>query len=80
MRKLLERNPQKRLGAGSKGIKDIKSHPFFIGLDWSKVQSQEYPLFNPGELNSLPAGTMDQFIPSKTGDSNLDLAYWSYLE
>ena len=31
---LLNRNPSKRLGAGSEGSEDIKRHPFFNGIEW----------------------------------------------
>jgi len=39
--KLLERDPQKRLGSGTKGAENIKSHPFFKELDWSKLSKRE---------------------------------------
>ncbi len=31
---LLNRNPMKRLGAGPKGVEDIKKHAFFKDVDW----------------------------------------------
>ena len=34
---LLNRNPSKRLGAGSDGADEIKRHPFFSAVDWDKV-------------------------------------------
>ena len=39
--KLLERNPHKRLGAAS--IEEIKSHPWFRGVDWDNLQSAQPP-------------------------------------
>ncbi|KAL7626980.1 Serine/threonine-protein kinase [Parahypoxylon ruwenzoriense] len=45
--KLLDRRPEKRLGA-NKGASEIKSHPFFDGIDWDKLLQKEYkPIFKP---------------------------------
>ena len=41
---LLNRNPQKRIGAGPRGADEIKEHPFFTGIDWVKVYNKEYPV------------------------------------
>lgn len=44
--KLLERKPEQRLGA--KGAFEIKSHPFFDGIDWDMLVRQEYePTLKP---------------------------------
>lgn len=46
LQKLLHRKPEERLG--SKGVNDIKAHPFFKGLDWDKVISKQIkPEFIP---------------------------------
>lgn len=39
--KLLERNPQNRLGANS--IEEIKRHPWFNGVDWEHLQDAKPP-------------------------------------
>ena len=37
IQKLLDRSPKTRLGAGPNGANDIKSHPWFKTIDWTKV-------------------------------------------
>lgn len=44
--KLLDRNPEKRLG--SQGASEIKAHPFFHSIDWRKLLQRKYePTFKP---------------------------------
>ncbi|XP_060102892.1 ribosomal protein S6 kinase delta-1 isoform X2 [Heteronotia binoei] len=37
LQQLLQFNAVERLGAGVAGVEDIKSHPFFVSLDWSEL-------------------------------------------
>ena len=39
MERLLQRNPSQRLGA--QGAEEVKAHPFFRGLEWDKLRTQE---------------------------------------
>lgn len=39
--KLLERNPQKRLGFN--GVGEVKAHPFFKGVDWETLKTRKAP-------------------------------------
>lgn len=37
LRQILQFNPSERLGAGVGGVEDIKSHPFFAGVNWTEL-------------------------------------------
>jgi hypothetical protein len=39
LRKLLERNPKKRLGFN--GAEEVKSHPWFKNLNWEEVYNKQ---------------------------------------
>jgi hypothetical protein len=43
----LNRNPNRRLGAGATDAEEIKKHPFFEGLDWDKIYNRGYPVPKP---------------------------------
>lgn len=48
MRRLLRRNPERRLGAGEKDAEDVKKHPFFRLTDWSALMDKKVkPPFVP---------------------------------
>ena len=51
LRKLLEKNPDKRLGS-LKGAEEIKAHEFFNGIDWDIVERKELilPIPDPPDL------------------------------
>jgi len=38
LRKLLEKNPKKRLGY--KSVDEIKRHPFFKNINWNKISKR----------------------------------------
>lgn len=41
IRRLLNKDPSKRLGSGPTGIDAIKAHKFFNGIDWAKLANKE---------------------------------------
>uniref|UniRef100_A0A7R9SVY1 cGMP-dependent protein kinase n=1 Tax=Polyblepharides amylifera TaxID=1486889 RepID=A0A7R9SVY1_9CHLO len=43
IRALLNRNPKTRIGNGKFGIKPILSHPWFKGMDWTKLEKEQLP-------------------------------------
>uniref|UniRef100_A0A3B4U1G9 protein kinase C n=1 Tax=Seriola dumerili TaxID=41447 RepID=A0A3B4U1G9_SERDU len=43
MRRLLRRNPERRLGSGEKDAEDVKKQPFFRGMDWEALLQREVP-------------------------------------
>ncbi|KAM6956931.1 serine/threonine-protein kinase N2-like isoform 2-T2 [Aplochiton taeniatus] len=48
MRRLLRRNPERRLGSGEKDAEDVKKQPFFRGVDWEALlQKKALPPFMP---------------------------------
>lgn len=52
---LLDRNPDKRLGA--KGPSEIKAHPFFNSIDWRKLLQRKYdPTFKPNVVGRPACG------------------------
>ncbi|PNP48100.1 hypothetical protein TGAMA5MH_00757 [Trichoderma gamsii] len=67
--KLLDRDPTKRLGVN--GSTEIKSHPFFHGIDWKKLLQRKYePTFKPHVANALDTINFDkQFTDEPAQDS-----------
>uniref|UniRef100_A0A668A8Q2 Protein kinase N1b n=1 Tax=Myripristis murdjan TaxID=586833 RepID=A0A668A8Q2_9TELE len=43
MRRLLRRNPERRLGSGEKDAEDVKKQPFFRGMDWEALLQRKIP-------------------------------------
>ena len=57
--KLLEKEPSKRLGYN--GAKDIKSHPWFIGVNWDALLKKEIvPPFLPKINGELDVSNFDR--------------------
>uniref|UniRef100_A0A4W6F0A9 Ribosomal protein S6 kinase n=1 Tax=Lates calcarifer TaxID=8187 RepID=A0A4W6F0A9_LATCA len=57
LRKLLVKDPHKRLGSGPRGAEDIKAHPFFKGLNWADLaQKKVSSPFKPELKSELDVG------------------------
>ncbi|XXG99478.1 hypothetical protein Hte_005817 [Hypoxylon texense] len=70
--KLLNRNPEERLGAA--GSAEIKAHPFFHAIDWRKLLQRKYePTFKPSVVDALDTANFD---PEFTSEAPQD----SYVE
>lgn len=69
---LLTRKVGDRLGSGPTDAEEIKSHPFFKGIDWEAVMSKEVvPEFKPpNRLGSIDTSNFDiEFTGEKPVDS-----------
>ncbi|KAJ2896926.1 Serine/threonine-protein kinase gad8 [Zalerion maritima] len=70
--RLLNRNPEERLGAN--GSAEIKAHPFFHAIDWRKLLQRKYePTFKPNVTDALDTKNFD---PEFTSEAPQD----SYVE
>ncbi|KAL6877091.1 serine/threonine protein kinase, AGC family [Trichoderma novae-zelandiae] len=68
--KLLERDPSKRLGVN--GSTEIKSHPFFHGIDWKKLLQRKYePTFKPNVANALDTGNFDDVFRNEVAQDSV---------
>ncbi|PTB66006.1 serine/threonine protein kinase, AGC family [Trichoderma citrinoviride] len=68
--KLLERDPSKRLGVN--GSTEIKSHPFFHGIDWKKLLQRKYePAFKPNVANALDTGNFDDVFRNEPAQDSV---------
>ncbi|KFY50494.1 hypothetical protein V495_00210 [Pseudogymnoascus sp. VKM F-4514 (FW-929)] len=67
--KLLNRNPDDRLGAN--GASEIKAHVFFHSIDWHKLLQRKYePTFRPNVVDALDIENIDKiFIDEVAIDS-----------
>ncbi|KAA0721916.1 Serine/threonine-protein kinase N1 [Triplophysa tibetana] len=43
LRRLLRRNPERRLGSGEKDAEDVKKQPFFRNMDWEALLLRQLP-------------------------------------
>lgn len=62
--KLLNRDPTQRLG--NNGSDEIKTHPFFGGIDWVKLYNKKYqPPFKPSVCSATDTSNFDEEFTSE---------------
>jgi len=67
LRGLLEQDPKKRLGATASDSAEIKSHPFFTGIDWDKLMAREIePTFKPFVTGPEDTRNIDKIFLDET--------------
>eukprot|EP00199_Chlamydomonas_sp_CCMP681_P000070 CAMPEP_0119102536 /NCGR_PEP_ID=MMETSP1180-20130426/1251_1 /TAXON_ID=3052 ORGANISM="Chlamydomonas cf sp, Strain CCMP681" /NCGR_SAMPLE_ID=MMETSP1180 /ASSEMBLY_ACC=CAM_ASM_000741 /LENGTH=1028 /DNA_ID=CAMNT_0007086843 /DNA_START=136 /DNA_END=3222 /DNA_ORIENTATION=+ len=60
--KLLQVNPEKRLGSGPLGAQEIKNHRWFAKLDWKALEARKLPApIRPRIRNPLDTSNFDNF-------------------
>jgi p90 ribosomal S6 kinase len=65
LRLLFKRNPSNRLGSGPAGVNDIKFQPFFVNIEWDKLNKREIqPPFQPACPEAI--SNFDTEFTSKT--------------
>uniref|UniRef100_A0A3B3D8R7 Ribosomal protein S6 kinase n=1 Tax=Oryzias melastigma TaxID=30732 RepID=A0A3B3D8R7_ORYME len=61
LKKLLVKDPHRRLGSGPRGAEDIKAHPFFKGLNWEDLAKKQVAApFKPELKNELDVGNFSE--------------------
>jgi len=69
---LLTRDPAKRMGSGEKGAEEVKSHTFFAGIDWAKLDRKEYDApFKPSVKGPEDISQIDQMFTSEKPQDSL---------
>lgn len=59
--KLLDRNPETRLGASEEDVEEIKRHPFFSSLNWNDVLNKKIePEWKPDMKNETDTHLFDE--------------------
>jgi serine/threonine protein kinase len=64
--RLLDKNPETRLGSGVDDVEELKKHPYFTNIDWDRVYKKEYrPQWIPkffGELEDQELTKQEQIV------------------
>jgi len=74
---LLNRNPQKRLGAGKIDADEIKAHPWFKGMNWDDVLKRKLKPPKP-HIKPLPTNKVLTDVFFEAGKDNNKLPGWNF--
>lgn len=76
----MNRNPFRRLGAAY-GAEEIKTHNFFLGLDWRDVYDRKLVPLNVKAIRPYRANNFKQSITDDAGRDNMpmNLPNWSFV-
>ncbi|XP_066280404.1 ribosomal protein S6 kinase alpha-5-like [Branchiostoma lanceolatum] len=65
--KLLMKDPQSRLGSGSRGGEEVKEHPFFKGINWEDLSAKRVPApFTPIITNEMDTSNFSEEFTDMT--------------
>lgn len=87
--KLLQVNPDKRLGSGRNGADEIKRHKWFSRLDWAALEAKKLPApIRPRVRNPLDTSNFDNFdnvdekappVPPSRQDKHQNWELWEWI-
>ena len=70
--KLLDRNPERRLGSSVRDCEDIKIHPWFKTMDWDKLMRREIvPEFRPNVAGEYDVSNFDSCFTQEVAQDSL---------
>lgn len=71
IKRLLHHDPQRRLGGGESDADELKSHPFFSGIDWNAIEDKLVPPpFKPNVEDERDTSNIDKsFLNERPVDS-----------
>lgn len=82
LKRLLDKNPSKRIGSGKKGVEEIKKHGFFKNINWKDIYDKKLEL--PGvpkpELKSRDFPPSDVFGDYEDFESEFNTDNWSFCK
>lgn len=63
LERLLEKNPEKRLGCGNMGEEEIEKHKWFASIDWNALERKELkPPFKPILKSEMDTSYFDPVV------------------